>query len=144
MTTATASESTARSHTISPTELVSVSYATISEVYRNPARSIFGNTLRVRYRSASARHADSCVFAPSTRFAGKNRSGSRKGSESRSRYRSETLAFYFRSGKGRESRFQKMKRRFERTRKDAARLTCLGSGTSMTYSSKPYMVDAGA
>ena len=60
MITAAASRSAARSQTISPMDWLSVSYATISAVYRSPAASMVGKMACARYRSASARHCASC------------------------------------------------------------------------------------
>lgn len=60
MITAAASRSDARSQTISPMDWLSVSYATISAVYRSPAASMVGKMACARYRSASARHCASC------------------------------------------------------------------------------------
>ena len=60
MITAAASRSAARSQTISPMDWLSVSYATISAVYRSRAASTVGKMVSARYRSASARHCASC------------------------------------------------------------------------------------
>ena len=60
MITAAASRSAARSQTISPMDWLSVSYATISAVYRSRAASMVGKMARARYCSASARHCASC------------------------------------------------------------------------------------
>ena len=60
MITAAASRSAARSQTISPMDWLSVSYATISAVYRSPAASMVGKIACARYCSASARHCASC------------------------------------------------------------------------------------